>query len=131
MDLNFYHPAHLRHRKLAELKALTIDEIKKISESYPIMNGDLLIAKKGDKKPIVSSATWKSLYSLLRNNHQFEIVGTRFGEPKETIEQIIKTSAPLSEPEFVAPAHPIFSQPAIQSEQKRRGRPKRIEQINN
>lgn len=119
MDVEIYHPAYLRERKVAELNSLTAEQVKVLSERYPFMNPDLRIRRKGDHKSPVSPATWKSFYNLLRAGHPFELVGTKYGEPKETIEQVVASVQDMAVPEFVSPDKPIIG-PAP----ARRGRPK-------
>jgi hypothetical protein len=119
MDIVAFHPGNLQGRTTEELRNLTPENIKVLAERYPFMNPDLRIARKNDKK-IVSPATWKSLNALLKAGHPFEIVGTKWGEPKKSIEQIVESVQPLAQAEYIQPEKPIFQQP-----KGKPGRPKK------
>jgi hypothetical protein len=76
------------------------------------MSPDLSIVN--DSNPnVVSVATYKSLYSLLRLGFNFRIVGTKFGDPVPTpvIEQMAIVEQELKRDTYIAPELPIFNQP--------------------
>jgi hypothetical protein len=105
MDLIKFHPDNLSRVQSSELQELTKEDIKELAEAYPYMNAKLYIVKKGTQNP-KSLATYRSLNSLLRSGHQFELTGSIHGDPVKSIEP--KLVQELEKVDYIEPEQPIF-----------------------
>jgi hypothetical protein len=106
MDLTKFHPDRIQYLQHHELKSLTREDIKELSEAYPFMEGRLQIVKDGTVKP-KSVATYRSLWSLLKSGHKFNIVGSIYDEPKVSVPVAVLEK--LEEVEVIKPEKPIFT----------------------
>jgi hypothetical protein len=106
MDIVKFHPDNIRYLQHSDLISLTKDEIKELSEVYPFMEGRLQIVKEGTVKP-KSVATYRSLWSLLKGGHKFNIVGSIYEEPLLQVDK--QVVAEMQEVEFIQPEQPIFN----------------------
>jgi hypothetical protein len=110
MDIALFNPANMKNLYASQFVGLTKENIKLLAETYPVMSPDLLIVNDKDRK-VVSVATYKSLYSLLKLGFDFRIIATKFGDPKPTpvSEQIAIVEEELKQESYIEPDQPIFS----------------------
>lgn len=100
IDIEIYNPDYLDRTGIEQLSKLTALEIELLAKKHPFMPANLLI-KRDDNKGVVSSATYRSLNSLLKSGHRYKIVGTKFGEPKEPLFDIEKETAKINNDDYI------------------------------
>ena len=115
MDLEKFHPDRIQYLQHKELIALTREHIKALAEAYPFMEGRLEIVKEGTVKP-KSVATYRSLWSLLKSGHKFNIVGSIYNEPKVSVPAEVLEE--LESVEIIKPEKPIFTHKPKSNEYK-------------
>jgi hypothetical protein len=100
IDIEKYKPDNLKNLTKEQLLDIATIEIYVLARQYPFMSDDLLI-KRYDGQGDIISATYRSLNKLIRSGHYYEIVGTKFGEPKEPLFDIEKETEKINETDFI------------------------------
>jgi hypothetical protein len=100
IHIEIYNPDNIKSIGIEQLSKLTALEIELLAKKFPFMDAMLLI-KRDDGKGVTSSATYRSLNSLLKSGHRYKIVGSKYGEPKEPLFDIEKETEKINQTDFI------------------------------
>jgi len=111
MDLiEKFAPERIHELKPSDFAELTIDDLRILSETYPLMKADLLVVKLGTETP-QSPATYKSFYQLVKRGLKFQLIGTRYKNSTLPIKQELDIEIKIDPivDEYIEPKKPLFN----------------------
>ena len=115
MDLiEKFAPERIHELKPSDFAELTIDALRILSETYPLMKADLLVVKLGTDTP-QSPATYKSFYQLIKRGLKLQLIGTRYKNSISPIKQELDIEIKIDPivDEYIEPSIPLFNEEPV------------------
>lgn len=118
MDLiEKFAPERIHELHPSDFAELTIDSVRILAETYPLMKADLLVVKLGTETP-QSPATYKSFYELIKRGLKFALIGTRYKSNQIIEKKEIDIRVEPIVDEYIEPEMPLFSEEPKQIKRK-------------